>query len=85
MQYCKEILWQVSDGVSRQKRYPFNKQRSKVICFLQNGISLFFCIFFINDMKLHIEKWALRCGILESMNEMQRGGALEDEGQASAG
>lgn len=41
--------------------------------------------FFINDMKLHIEKWALRCGILKSMNEMQRGGALEDEGQASAG
>lgn len=41
--------------------------------------------FFHKRHELHIEKWALRCGILKSMNEMQRGGALEDEGQASAG
>lgn len=32
-------------------------------------MSSFLRIFGINDMKLHIEKWALRCGILESMNE----------------
>lgn len=70
------------DGFPLNKQ--LNKQRSKVIGFRKMEYHLLLH-FFINDMKLHIEKWALRCGILKSMNEMQRGGALEDEGQASAG
>lgn len=45
MQYCKEILWQVVSESLGKKGYPFNKQRSKVICFLQNGISLSFAFF----------------------------------------
>lgn len=52
---------------------------------IQEGAVIFLCNFCINRMKLHIEMRPSRCGILESMNEKLRGGALVDEGQATAG